>query len=145
MEGWQEMGNFSWVVVETHSFILIISRPFIFKVWFPSEWGREKNRPLCLDWVHVCACVHACLPVEPMSQFVTHSYLRQLHLSNWWKQLKINIFTRRPGIKTINKRLNNGPGGTERICNFELIADLHYCSFCISGGSSHRHKEKQNF
>lgn len=81
------LSDFLLVLVEKHIFILIISRPFIFKVLLPSEWGGEKNRPTCLDWVHVCACVCvlACRPNVPvcyMRPLKTITPLKVMRIAN---------------------------------------------------------------
>lgn len=58
------MGDFFWVVVdsETHSFILIISRPFIFKCDSPQNGAaRKTGHRVWIESISVLVCMPVCL------------------------------------------------------------------------------------
>lgn len=78
-------------------FILIISRPFIFKAPFPLEWGMRGKKqvsifglsPHFFQCVCVRACVSACRPNVPIC-FKKKAPLNKnkLNPSNWWEKRK---------------------------------------------------------
>lgn len=142
------LSDFLLVLVEKHIFILIISRPFIFKVLLPSEWGKEKNRPTCLDWVHVsaCVCALACRPNVPVCNMrplktITPLKLMRIAKKKTPKQIKQRSVLQKRGSRWSIRGWRLGE--TECGCA-QLISKLAFSAFLANSQHKNQFHRKLN-